>query len=104
MLARSGQSPATAWSRSATADPPVDPCSSLFLSLGCLLCFPDATQLIHALGQQFFPALGRWMIELPAMQIFRQAFHVGHPAFKIMRILIAFAISELLHQWCGRIS
>ena len=77
--------------------------SSFRFFAGLLGC-PDAAYLVHPLGQLFLPALRARMVELAAAQIIRHAFHVGHAGFDIMSILVAFAVSELLHQRRGRVS
>src|ERR1700678_1431206 len=80
--------------------PPSDPfCSSVIL-----LRAPDAAHLVHALGQQLFPAFGCRMVKLAAAQIVRHAFHIGYSPFDIMSILVALAVSKLLHQGRRRIS
>src|SRR5271170_5172432 len=75
-----------------------------FWFAGGLLRGANAADLVHALGQQFFPALRARMVKLAAAQIIRHALHIGYARFNIMRILVAFAISELLHQWSRRVA
>src|ERR1700733_8528104 len=80
--------------------PPSDPFCSLVILLGA----PDAAHLVHALGQQFLPAFGCRMVKFAAAQIVRHAFHIGYSPFHIMSILVALAVSKLLHQGCRRVS
>src|SRR5277367_3444571 len=65
-----------------------------FLS-GFLLYFAN---LFESLAKARLEPLVGWLIIPPSRQAFRQASHVGHFLFHVVRVLIALAVADVAHQ------
>jgi hypothetical protein len=73
----------------------------LLLLIAVSFSLPPAAALFSSipLGQKFFTAFRCWMVVFPAAEIVRHALHVCDFFFEIMRILVAFAVADLLDQF-----
>jgi hypothetical protein len=58
----------------------------------------------HPLGQEFLPAFLCRIVVFAAAKIIWHALHVGDFFVEVMRVLVAFAVTDLLHQLCYRIA
>lgn len=68
-----------------------------------MLPFPFL-DILQSLAYPCFTSLYRWVIVFPSLQGFRHTFHVCQLFLRIMSILIAFSIMQVLHEGCRCIS
>ena len=64
----------------------------------------EFSNLFHAFVQAFFQPFAGGTVVSAVAQIIWQTLHVGNLVFEIMRVLIASAIADILHQTGRRIA
>ena len=77
----------------------------LFSAGGNALCWERRRLISSSRSRMRFstPSLGGLVVDAVA-QIVGQALHVSHFVFEIVRVLVALAVAEVLHQSRGRIA
>src|ERR1700739_3737859 len=67
-------------------------------SNSAVFCGTNLANLFHSLGEEFLSPLLRRLVVAPALQRIRQAIHIRHAPFFIVRVAVTLAVVELLHQ------
>src|ERR1700739_330606 len=64
----------------------------------------DLTDFFEALAQALFEALVRGLVVIPAGWVVGEALHVRDFVVVFVRVLVAFAVPDVFHQACDRVT